>query len=421
MTLHKTSWFASVPFTFAVAMALGTSISAQDNALGRDDLSPHVFPFRLDAGVLEGPGAEVLLSNLADHHALLLGEYHNSVQISLLTSALIPHLHANNYNVLALEIGPAAAHTLSAIAQQANDTDGLGQALATLNRTYAVQTEDRTQVPVPFVSHAEDIPIISAASEREWNLIGIDQEFIYGFQLVIDGAAAKLESNDPRLIDIKALRNLIDDVYAGDQTGRRQAAHRLHNSKEIQRLIESLATGDDAIAEAVRGLRDSIQIYGLNASGDWWESNGRRIDLMKRSLTAGLNEASFDLGNDRLVLKAGSVHTGRGLSLLRHYEVGNTVSELMEANGQKSLHIVFAERFWESDDGVVDSLSTDRRYEVIRQFGQVDQWTLIDLRPLKRSIFYDVLECEQFVKEWFLQHDVVLIPPADRSSSVVRE
>lgn len=390
------------------AFAALTPSPLQDapEALSSALLEPYTLRFRLVDGAPSGPGADALLADLAAHHVVLLGEYHGSTRLSELVTALVPRLHDAGFRHMAVETGPRAAELLTELAR---DQRGAAVAIAAYTAQHRVARVDRTYSVLPFFEAPADAAFLAAAIGRDWRLFGFDQEFLYGLpaQLADLGAALPREHAD-RVADAIARTRA---AFQADFDGGARAAVALTGAPWLTELLGIAA--DAGLERRAADLRTSLEIYRLNATGDWWRSNGMRIQHMKENLARGLAASGFSLPEDRLFVKVGAVHSGRGLSLLRHYEIGNTLSELAELHGTRSLHLCVADRFSKTEAGIVDNLESDPRYEVIRRLGREDEWTLVDLRPLRPKVLYDRIEAERFVEEWFTQHDLVLITPAD--------
>jgi hypothetical protein len=377
--------------------------------LGPAQLDPLTLGFRIENGKLVGNGGEFLRREIASSRATLLGEYHGSQRISELTKALIEPMHLAGYRHMALEVGPTTAKILTEIGKS---KDGALSRLRSLNSKYLIHMPGRVFTPIPFFSGVADAEFLGSATDRGWKLFGVDQEFHFGFLMLLDRLE---EIASPALSEeIEKTRALILTGYDSRRKGGREDSTILFKSAELSDLVKKLEKIGGEAAQIGRDLRRSAQIYHLNEIGDWWGSNGSRIAHMKENFHFGLNSTNFSFDRDRLFLKIGSVHNGRGLSLLRHFELGNTISELAELRGERSLHICVMYRFWKDGDGsVVDTISTDKRYEVLRSQGALDEWRVIDLRPLKRTVFYDGVTYEKFVGEAFTQYDLVIVSPTD--------
>jgi hypothetical protein len=115
----------------------------------------------------------------------------------------------------------------------------------------------------------------------------------------------------------------------------------------------------------------------------------------------------------------GSVHTGRGFSPLSLFEIGNTLSELASFHGNRSLHIEFGSRYFIENGKESDALADDKgflyRYRAFLQMAKKDKWTVIDLRPLRNTVFYQrKFDLDPIILEIFKNHDLYVMPPTDR-------
>ena len=392
------------------SVALPLSVSQDPSAIA-ERLAAETHRFRIEEGELVGDGAAFLRREIVAARFVLLGEYHGSQRIGELTRALIPILHGAGCRHLALEVGPTSVLVLDELAGDGSRTV---EALRGFNTEASVEGPTRIYPAIPFFEGVADAEFLAEAAGRDWQLIGFDQEFGYGLIPVLERMVRNRDDELPEGL-AEAAFEAVADAYELERTQDCRVSVTLSESAELADFLVAAAQDHPVNARIADDLRTSIEIYRLNAVGDWWASNGMRIRHMKDNLARGFDATGFDVWRDRLLVKVGGVHSGRGLSLLRHYEIGNTLSELAELHGAHSLHLEFSSRYWKEDEGVVDELESDPRYEVVRELGRADEWTVVDLRPLKKAVFYDRLELERFTKEWFLQHDLIVIPPADES------
>ena len=387
--------------------------------LARRDLVPHTYRFDVLYGKLSttgsgGDGAAFLRGELQRHAVVLLGEYHDSQAVSEFARALVPRLHDAGFRNLGLEVGPTAAALLDECARSAVGTIA---ALAGHNTRYAVPAGDESYTAIPFFGNVADAEFLAEAVSRDWNLFGIDQEALYGLQPLLDRILESLDGDAAlRLRPLfEEARAALDEVYRAGSGGGEHVVLTLPRCAPLETFLSAAASepsGAEAAAIAT-DIRTSLEIYRLYGINDWWNSNRLRIRHMKTNLQRALRAHDLDLAEDRLFMKLGAVHTARGLTFLCNYEVGNTLSELADLHGRSTLHMCFMSRYTLEDGALVDGLKDDPRYEVLRDLGRADHWTLVDLRPLKKAVYYDHLTTEPFVKEIFMQHDLVIIPAAE--------
>ncbi|MEM9066322.1 MAG: hypothetical protein AAGB51_12620 [Planctomycetota bacterium] len=403
--------------TLVFVVALAFAVAAMPRTAGADPLSgeilaPHTKTFTIEGGAFVGPGAEVLLRAIEESAAVLLGEYHGSVQIAAFTEALVPKLHDAGCRTMILEIGPNA----QGIVSESLDDHGLAlTALGLLNQRFGVETPDGFYAPIPFVGGVEDAAFIQSAHDHGWELAGIDQEFVFGYRVVLRELAGAVGVSTEVDAGFLAADAAVEEAFELDAKDGPSAAVTLTDSVEFQAFLDRAARVSDEAAATVADVRTSLEIYRLNDEGDWWQSNGTRIGHMKTNLGRALDRLGLTIGPDRVFLKMGAVHTGRGLSLLRYHEIGSTIAELAELQGERSVHLACMSRYWvaEGSNEPADALADGIGYAELVSMGVSDAWTIIDLRPLRQAVLYDWIETERFTKEYITQHDLVLIPPAD--------
>ena len=86
----------------------------------------------------------------------------------------------------------------------------------------------------------------------------------------------------------------------------------------------------------IGALAHSAQIY-RDQNSNPYASNLARSQLMKRQFMAAYRAAP---GQQRALFKLGAFHAGRGRSPTGVFDIGNLASELAEANGSHSVHIL---------------------------------------------------------------------------------
>ncbi|MEM1325715.1 MAG: hypothetical protein AAGI23_07170 [Bacteroidota bacterium] len=406
-----------------------TSISAQKkDSLKITDLIPHTHYFTIENGQFQGDGKAFLEAEMAKHQYVLLGEYHGSSLISQFTETLIPVLAKNDFNTFAIEVGPISGQILSELSTDPKQTT---ERLLDFNSRYYVQEEDYSYMAIPFFKYIEDAQFLSAAAAHDWALMGLDQEFIYGYEPLIDRLFQNLnqQQQDQLKTQYLMVKDSLSTYYALEASGDEDLAVLVYHSSLIASFLEQSTQANpdnQAIADAIRA---TTQIYYYNATRKYLQCNSSRIDYMKENLRKGFERLDFDLRQDKMLLKMGGVHTARGFSWLSLFEIGNTLSELANYHGNTSLHINFSSRYYEEDGQVIDRLADTEsytyRYKDILQLAKPDAWTIIDLRPLKYNLFYArKFLVSDLIQDVFKQHDWVILPPVERESKrnfVLRE
>lgn len=393
------------------------SILAQDSLL-QADLLPHVRYFNIEKDHFSGEGADLLQKEVALHQYILLGEYHGSPHISQFTETLIPLLAKEGFGTFAIEVGPESARILDELS---SNTDKTVERLKSFNQQYnVIESDGYVFSAIPFFDLVEDAEFLQEAAKQKWDLIGLDQEFCFGYLPLLDRMYARLnpEKQAELKLDFQQVRDSIGHYYKMDDQGIRDLSVAIKNSKEFDALIEKMVAANESNQDIAQLLNKTTEIYYYNASRQYLRCNSTRIDHMKDNLRDGWEKINFDIKKDKMLVKMGSIHTARGFSWLSLYEIGNTLSEFADFYGNSTLHIYFFSRYYTEDgkvkDGLAEKDSYWQKYSDLLQFAKQNQWTIIDLRPLKQRFFYNrKYKVEPQVKEVFKQHDWIIIPPVE--------
>jgi len=407
-----------IGLVFSAAIAAFGQQSA--NEITRADLEKHTYYFDVEKDAIIGDGAKFLASEFAKSQFVIIGEYHGSLRISEFTKAVIPRLHESGFRTLALEVGPISVQLLRELWTPYNTTS---KKLRDFNTKYLARGERSTFTPIPFFGNVEDAEFLAAASYRKWKLIGLDQEFAFGYLPLIDRMFSNLDRRRQRdLSELhKTVREQINKLYASDLAKDRDRSNgndmysRIQKSAEINRFLDEAAKQSSKNRPIAEAIRRTTELYRLNVVRRYYDNNRGRVGYMKENLGRGFNETGFDPKKDKMLLKMGSVHTGRGFSPLSLFEIGNTLSEIAEFNGSSSLHISFGTRFYMDGGQEIDALQDKAgflyRFGSLTQMAERDRWTVIDLRPLREAVFYHRrFKIDDVVIELFENHDLLIIP-----------
>ena len=383
-------------------------------------LEDAVLHFTLDTS-LSANGREFFDSLLADNHYFILGEYHGSVQISRLTNALLPLYAKHGGKVFGLEIGPQASRQIN---------DGMARETAAaffgrLNGAYTIVTAERPYTPIPFFRSAGDARFLQTAFDHGLTTIGLDQENLFSYPLLIDSLIGTLPAAD---VDLRTLARTLRDsvaiylergVTAQARGGSRREglAVKLEESAFLQRALGALAAGGPRAEEVIASLRTSNAIYYHHGIGDWWNSNRLRTENFVDNFREAL-VPDGTVSEERLFLKIGGLHAAKGMNNYYRYDIGNLIYETARLTGRKSLHTVIIDRFWVQEDGEwTDSLEDSTSWLAtnlgqLLQAGKPDRWTVIDLAKVRKQGLYGK-DVHPTVRQYFERYDLFIIPPAD--------
>ncbi len=383
--------------------------------LTHSDLEKHTYYFDIENGKFIGEGVDFLQKEIARNQYFLLGEYHGSYRISEFTKALIPILHTNGYRYFGLEVGPIAVQIIDELSNDPSKT------IKNLNRfqtKYNYTPRNRTLPSFPFFQNISDAEFLAEAKKRNWKLIGIDQEFSYSHEMLLDRMFANLSEKDKQNLKAKHKQavEFVKRSYVEGYESRKKYLM-MRDSEIVNDFLDSASKNypkNKAIADA---FRKTNQIYAHGATREYFKQNSERIDYMKENLSKGFAKHQFDVKKDKMLLKIGGLHSAKGFGNLSLYEVGNTLHELAKFNRNKSIHTFFLSRYYTENNKEFDATKSENqnsygyRVRALTQVAKKNQWTIIDLRSLRSNVFYSrKYKLDPIVESIFRQHDVIIVP-----------
>lgn len=377
---------------------------------------------------LSAEGQSLFDSLLRENHYVILGEYHGSTQIGRLTEALLPIYARHGGSRFGLEIGPEASRLIN----EAMARETARSFIRRINAEYALITTKRPFPPIPFFRSAADAAFLQTAFDVGLTTVGLDQEYLYSYLLLLDTLEANIPRNAHASMEVSGgLRDTLtayltrEKAVIEDGGGRRDRLPiRFQESAFIREGLEKLATTSERARGLVRSLLTSNRIYYHNATGDWWNANRLRTENFVENFQRGFLPDG-QISDERLFLKIGSLHAAKGMNNYYRYDLGNLIYETARLTGRKSLHAVVLERYWESDDGGVTDLLQDSTSWLATNFGQVlrvgrpDKWTAIDAALIRKQGLY-LEDVSPALRQYFERYDLFIIPPADREPALLR-
>lgn len=336
---------------------------------------------------MSGEGADFLRKEFKTAQFVLLGEYHNSKRISEFTNSIIPILNENNFKTMLLEVGPISGNYL-------NNLNGtIKDSLFLLNSNYKISIGNRVYTPIPFFENISDAEFLTTSKMYNWNILGIDQEFNSGIPFLTDLLYKNLNRKEKK--QYVSLYNSVKDSISQFVEIQNLEDIRLTVQLENAPIYNEFLLKMNEFSKnkpIVQAIKSTLRIYNLNAEKKWFLNNKLRVEYMKNQLNTQLNQLEFDLKNDKIFAKMGGRHLSKGMSPGRLYEVGNTLNELAEFNGNKTVNFSFVTRFYKDDEVEKDVLDSNNKYyhnlKSLIQMGKKEEWTLIDLRPLIEGYYY---------------------------------
>ncbi|MEM1270167.1 MAG: hypothetical protein AAGI08_08970, partial [Bacteroidota bacterium] len=330
--------------------------SAEKPALDATALAPYTTYAQIEGHAFTGDGGAFLEHEANENTFVLLGEFHGSRVISEFTDAFVRLYDEAGAAFFVLEVGPISAQVL---AERASGREGAIEAVRRMNAAYSVEFDDGDQLPpIPFFSYRSDAQFLETALERDWTLVGIDQEFLYGGLMLLDYAWEHVPETEQARIEpaYRQARDSLAYYIAADVDGTHRdnpdldrLAIEFLRSDAIAHFFELAGEVAPRAAEVEEHVRRSMTIYEAYAQRRYWDSNVLRIDHLIGAFHQGLTSAGFDPQTDRALVKIGGNHAMKGPNSLHQYDVGNAAYEKARAEGVSSLHLTFVRRFAPTD------------------------------------------------------------------------
>lgn len=369
--------------TAAALLCVAVSVFAQENAL--DLLKQHAYPVKLENGKLSGKGAGFILQETEGVQFVVLGEQHNNREIPQLTSALFSLLNERRgFKFLALEQDPLTCRLISGSPLVGNEENIVGYARENPNSFTFITDQELEMI-------ARAGRISDAHSNRIW---GLDQVFgpIHGLQQLLPKLSADKDKGAvlEMVSKLKALQAAKSAKFE-----RYTIADAMEEQGFVELLQQLKAQKDPTARFIVSQMLISADIYRKNISAGKGQltglaSNVEREENMKRlMLLEYRNAVKKGERLPRVLFKFGHYHAIRGRGWSNIYTLGNFVSEFAKSNDRESFHIAV---YINNSEGDYSVLSSYPDYRPLAAASPEEQWTVLDLRPLRKYIHAGKLE-----------------------------
>lgn len=331
----------------------------------------HVLILDRDLG---GPGAGFLDAHAAESDFVLVGESHGNRETPRIVDHLRNRLQGQGYGVFAVETGPVVT---AAMVERLRSPNGV-----------AALTEFARRYPFgfPFFQWREEAELLHRTVMDGWQVWGLDQEFVGGARFILD-RLRELASRERAREVIATWRRHAERGYEAYVEGgdTDQAFMMTATAETFRELRAAFAEGPAEAMWMLDELEESAAVYQLYSSGQNYESNHRRIRLLKRHLADSLSAYRARVGRDaKVLLKFGSVHMGRGYSPLNQLDLGNQAAELGFARGRESFHLTIMAGTYETRTGRdVAALDQAPYLAPLLDVLDEDEWVVIDLSALR--------------------------------------
>jgi len=354
-------------------------------------LRENSHPLIFEKGRLSGEGADFIFREAEKAQFFLIGEEHGIAENPLFAAAVLQELNRFGYKYFAAEIGQLSIERLQAAARN----KPIREVLSDFNRRYPFS--------LPFFNWREEGNLLETALKLPRGKLspvwGLDQEFF--FSSVYHFERLRKLASTPRT------KQIVDEYYEKVRT---EFTNSVESKNPSGAFLVSAKAADFDKLEAVFGakdtearriisdLRKSAEIYQKNFRGEQYANNLERSQLLKRRFMEYYNAALKTEKTPKVFFKFGAAHVWRGRNYVNVFDVGNLASEIAEANGLSSFHVLVLaasgtqNKFLpfvgnEADKQRKFNAENVYPYFDVRPFTALTQsttgWQIIDLRPLR--------------------------------------
>ncbi len=374
---------------FEIVCLLFMSISfvtRSQDSLSTKHLIPLTYEFTITDGVLDGPGANFLEQETNKAQFTLVGDYPDSKSSSEFTDAIIPVLQEVGYHTMALGVGVPSARILDSLMKEPAN---LKTSLKALNTQYTFQENKQLIVPIPEMKSVADAQFLQNAAEHDWSVLGFGYESWNALSLLTDEMFNTFapEQQQKYKATYAASIAFLEGLYEHRKGASLQFCDAVDASEEVQAFLKQAATIPENMY-LITAFNTSLLRVRMHIQRRFFEKNQLRIKDEKHFLRQELERNGFDIRTDKLLVKWDRNFLSRGFQPYAFYGIGNTLSELAEYNGSKTLHIAIVPRYQEREGSVMDVLQKPNPLDSFLEMGQRDKWVVIDMRNMMENCYY---------------------------------
>jgi hypothetical protein len=375
------------------------------------------YALSFDGRKFSGPAWEKLVQEGRQAQFFLIGEEHGIAENPKLAAAIFTELAKFGYSKIVVETSPYMAQRLDDASN--GGTDGIRKLFAEPGGEpafFGMQEE------AEFVADAK-----AALTSNAFLFWGVDYEVISDRQLL-----SRLEEKkkpDAAKEALAKIRQASDASWTKyeETRGPQYIFSFAGDPALVQTLRASWPDRDAETSRILHTLEETLTINRMFMSGQNWPSNQRRADLIRANFLDHWNRAKASGETPKLMVKMGASHLVRGRSFSEAYDLGALLPEIAVLEGGSTFSIMvlpgkdaltavfnptdFSFQAAPAKDGYAKGL------EPILAAAMEDQFTLIDLRPLRSVVRSGTLRDDKNLLRTTLGFDMLLIMSGSTASA----
>lgn len=353
---------------------------------------------------------DFLATGAKENQFIGIAEVHQSEQLSHFTAAFLRILKSNQFNHFALEIGDYSTSILEKISENPLETKSK---LKALNKKYGKNRFP--YIPFIFVDKVADVKFIEEASKLDINLWGIDREYEFSYLLHLDNMFELSKKTTALKTAYQKARKLMKKNAFRDKVSGEYKFCWLLNEPTMHQYL-TLLSEEKELKNYVTELKNSWKIYCRFVKGKGGST--LRAKYMRSKFDSLYTVASKKEKLPKVLVKLGGVHLTHGNSQYGRYDVGRHLHDKAKENNTNFLAIRHVWRYKNGKDQV--GRSSWKNTSFLMQMGKKDQWTLIDLRPIKKLVEENNLLVDKGTAWELKNYDWFLISPNDSKGTINR-
>jgi hypothetical protein len=382
------------------------------------------YALSVRGGELSGAGAPVLQSAIAQSRFVLLGEYHGVSQTPELGAAVCRAAAPEGLHTMAVEVGPLVAAELEGWVRR---PDGVAQ-LAAFERKFPES--------INIYNTREEFAMLQPCARsggNQFRLWGLNQEMYGAAGLILSRVLESGVGKEARPAMQQLLQKSDDASRKALQSG--NVFDLFMMTAEDKELASGTALlQKDGSREAQSLFWSLVEAHEINRASPAEYGNARRRERLMKTLFAA-NYARAAAGGappPKVLLRFGAYHGYRGLNPVHGSGIGNYVAEFAEAQGAQSLHVyVMPVRGSQPIHPRVGHPSQLRPFNLGEESGSrylqpifsnllPSDWTMFDLRPLRRDIAARGVAVSPELTTLVFGYDILVVVPDSTPSTDIR-
>ena len=375
MSLHQQNKIMTC-LIVVIIFNLGEVLAQTDSTMS-NVVRDHIYPFHFN-GSFNGEGWDKIKEHAEKHKYFLIGEDHGFAEVPLFTKELIRHV---GYDLFVTEIDSVSASISKRLASQ----------------TKAQIDSFHTSNPsaLSFYSAKEEFELLQELAKSNADIWGLDQVSLFSTGIVFRRLNEVCTSEEAKKLTAE-LAELSDELFIeATRTANYDTLFIFSSTQQVfDRLKRVLQKENPKAKNIFNDIENSWRIYNGIEGANY---DTRLGEMKSKLLNYYLNCSSNGKKYKKVLYKFGAYHVGKSESVLGRHDVGNFISNIAEAEGASSYHIMVVGKKGKMNSFYLTEGMESMSYDISDKESPLHallpladlvgkKWVYIDLKPLKKSM-----------------------------------